>query len=285
MPNATGEPQSNFNKPNIGKSFKKFQAVMGMIIGIIILLIDLIIAAAVQSKSHKLKDTLIVLAIGAVFGLIPLLLSVLSLKQLKKPSNIPQNVSQFQSANQTDVKSTLGPATLTAGEKMLGWIGPISVHGKGFSSISYSVLDHEVDKNPFNTVLITDKQFLGIMFGPDDLSSVEGAGIRKLATEGINQLETGPTADKNIQFSALNAGKWGDIVAAATSSGLDSLVKNHLNFGLPYSSAESFKADTGLVNPGLEVNLKDGSKVKFVTMKKDQLAAVATSLAQYIKQA
>jgi hypothetical protein len=155
--------------------------------------------------------------------------------------------------------------------------------GRGFGRSAVTGLGKETDRNPFNTLLVTTSQLIGVLLTPEDLSPIDSGRVRGAITTMVNY-STEATFSKNLQFEAVNRSRWDQIVASATSQGLQACLAGHLNFGLAYTDVQSFSVSHAWVNPGLVFKLRDGRKMKCCGAGK-QIDQVAASLMQYLTKA
>ena len=277
-------PQEERNRLNLGKLYNQVGAWSRLTVGSVITIAALMAALLVPWHSEGAG---VVLAFAGFFLLVGLLMSLggfVSVRQLRRQGNVPAGFSQFANADQWNVKATLPRATASTGEKVVDWMGPMFMLGRGFSNRAMTLGSKETDRNPFNTLLLTNAQLIGILLSPEDLSRVEDAPVRGAITTVVNQ-STEATVKKNLQFDGINWSRWDQIVAAATSEGLQAVLADHLNFGLPYTEVQSFSVSHSFINPGLVFKLRDGRKMKCCAMASKQIDHVAASLSQYLTKA
>jgi len=277
-------PQEERNGVNLGKLSNQIGAWSRLAIGSVITIAVLVAALLVPWHAKATGFVLALLGFFLLFGLLLSLGGLISTRQLRRRGNVPADVSQFANADQWNVKATLPRATAATGEKVVDWLGPMFMLGRGFNNRAMIVISKETDRNPFNTLLVTSAQLIGIMLSPDDLSGVEGGAVRGALTTVVNQ-STEPTVNKNLQFDMVNRTRWDEVVAAATSQGLQAVLADHLNFGLPYTEVQSFSVSHRWINPGLVFKLRDGRKMKCCAMTTKQIDHVAESLSHYLTRA
>jgi hypothetical protein len=269
------------NRSNLGRRTNQVGAWVQVAFGS---LITIAAAAGAALMLLYVKSPGSALAFPGFFLLLGLLLvgaGVISIRQLRRPGNVSADVSQFANADQWNVKSALPAASAAASETVVDWMGPMMMAGWGFHTSASITQSKETDHNPFNTLLLTTSQLIGILLTPEDLAGVEVGDVRKGITGLIDQW-TEPTFQKNTQFEMVNRSRWDEIVTSATSPGLQPLLAHHVNFGLPYTAVESFSVSKHLINPGLVFRLRDGRKMKCAALRKEQIDHVAQSLSQYL---
>src|SRR5262249_17165415 len=142
-----------------------------------------------------------------LFGLLLVGAGVLSIRQLRRPGNVSADVSQFANADQWNVKSALPAATAAATETVVDWMGPMTMAGWGFHTSASVSQNKETDHNPFNTLLLTTAQLIGVLLTPEDLAGVEVGDLRTAVTGLIDQ-GTETTFRKNTQFEMVNRSQW-----------------------------------------------------------------------------
>jgi hypothetical protein len=273
------------NRANFGKLSNQIGAWASLTVGSLITIVVLVIALLVLLYSKLTEGAVGLLGFFLFVGLLMGLGGLISVRQLRKPGNVSAGVSQFANADQWNVKQSLPPATVSAGETLVDWMGPMSMWGWGFMSSASITGSKETDHNPFNTLLVTNAQLIGVLLTPDDLTGVELGNVRRGVTDLVNQTSE-PTYDKSTQFALVNRSRWDHIVAAATSQGLQPLLADHVSFGLPYTDVESFTVSNSWVNPGLVFRLRDGRKMRCVrTCPRTVVDRVAESLSQYLTRA
>jgi hypothetical protein len=189
----------------------------------------------------------------------------------------------------------LQPASLAPGESSSDWLGPVHIPNTGGSRRSFRKV---VDRDGVNTLMFTSNQVIGLMLGPDDLQYLNDSGPIKTAANQALQawqyrggwiagggVQGGEDAiAKGIQFGALNANHWEEMVDALSAQPLDVALGNHLNFGLPYDRIQSVQVKNRFVNPGLTFHLSNGSTLRYgVFGKRDRLSEAAKCLQQYVK--
>ena len=269
------------NRLNLGKLFNQINAWVTLAVGSVIA-VGALVTALVAWHSHA-TGLLLVAGFFLVFGLVTSLGGLVSVRQLRRQGNVPAGVSQFANADQWNVKLVLPTATAAAGETVVDWMGPMFMLGRGMYTGARIVVSKETDRNPFNTLLVTTSQLIGIMLAPDDLSEPAFGSVRAGMTTLINQ-STKPTFTKNVQFDGVNQARWDQIVASAMSQGLQAALADHLTFGLPYAELQSFSVTKRWVNPGLVFKLRDGRKMKCVAMASKQIDHVAQALSPYVQK-
>jgi len=281
-----GSPQSDpgtkRNRLNLGKVSNQISAWIGIAVGSVITVA--VLTALLVAWHFKLPGSLLVyLGFFLLVGLGMSVGGLISVRQLRRPGNVSADVSQFANANQWNVKVALPAATAAAGETVVDWMGPMTMGGRGFAGSAVTVISKETDHNPFNTLLLTTSQLIGIFLAPDDLSESAVGSLRAGMTTLINQSNE-DTFDKNVQFDMVNRSRWDQIVASAMSQGLQAALADHLNFGLPYAKVQSFSVSKTWVNAGLVFKLRDGRKMKCVPMARKQIDRVAQSLSPYVQK-
>jgi hypothetical protein len=287
MPDSHGSDAGDRNRPNLGRLVNEIGAWVWLAVGSVITIATvaaaLLVALLVSWHSKSIGPALGFIGVFLLIGLILALSGLTSVRRLRRQGNVPAGVSQFANAGLWNAKASLPPATATPDEKVVDWMGPMMMAGRGFGTSATITLGKETDRNPFNTLLVTRSQLIGILLTPDDLSGVESGQVRGAITTMVNQ-STEATISKNLQFEAVNRSRWDQLVASATSQGLQACLAGHLNFGLAYTDVQSFSVSHGWINPGLVFKLRDGRKMKCCGTGK-QIDQVAESLFQYLTKA
>jgi hypothetical protein len=176
------------------------------------------------------------------------------------------------------------PAAPSHDEQVGTWLGPVNIPripagytvNRGWGRRGRA----ETDTNAINTLLFTNLQVIGVMLGPDDLQNLSEMGPLKSAANMFvgKQFEGG--IEKGVQFGALNANHWKDMVDALTAQPLVTALRNHLNFGLPYERIKTVELKSRFINPGLTFHLGDGTDLGYRTFRKDKLAEIGAFLTQ-----
>jgi hypothetical protein len=182
----------------------------------------------------------------------------------------------------------LGAAVAAQGETIDTWIGPLDP--RDAESRGYTSQGDAIDELPVNTLLFTQNQVVGIALGFDDVAQLhDGGGIRDVANRAIEAVrpfrdrsgslqEAGPA--KGIQLGALNASRWPALVDALRTQPLESVLSSHRNFGLSYDRVQRVRVHDRVVNSGLTFYLTDGSKMHFLSLRRDRLHEIAAYLRQ-----
>lgn len=270
------------SQTDIPKSYGKFSQIKGMIFAVVLLIAANIMGAVVYQKSHKTIILVLVNGIFSLVGLLVFIMSFISYRQLTKAQKNPPAFTQFQSDTAVDYKIPLAAAAVAPDESVVNWFGPVTRSDWSKSNINFTVLSHEVDKNAENTLLITNKQIIAVMFGPADIEGIDVSAMRGLASMGLQAAPEDEMA-KGIQFRTLYASKWQEIVTKFTSQPLATSLTNHLNFGIPYNQLASVEAKKTFANPGIILHFNNGSKFTYATFKKDRIDEVVNTLGQYVR--
>lgn len=278
---------------NVPNKVSRWRVVTGMIPALLFILLGVVVSIAIYFhrssinghpvKGHQLKGALIVLGamggFGIVLGVIP---GLIAYKQLKKFAKTPPpTYTHFQTGAATSYQLPLNLKSAVIGydESIGSWFGPVT--NPGFSG-SYGVLAREVDKEAVNTLLFTGSQVIGLMLGPDDLRNLRGSWAIKSAANEVLKYNSSSGYKKGVQFQALNANHWDQMVDALSAEPLEAALANHLNFGLPYEGIESVEVHAHMVNPGITFHLKDGKHIRYATFSKNRLPEVTTYLKQFV---
>jgi hypothetical protein len=268
---------------NIPNTLSRWRSLWSMVPGALLIVIGIVISIVIYAHGHHVRDALIVLAAcvgaGLLFSVVPGWISYRQLRSFARTPPAPYTHFQTNAATNYEVPLGFKAAVIGPGETVGAWFGPVTNPGM---SGSYQALSHEVDKEAINTLLFTDIQVIGLMLGPDDLRNLSGSGT---LTHGVNvalkYVGEGGYA-KGVQFQALNANHWDEMVSALTALPLETALQNHLNFGLPYGRIQSVEVKHHLVNPGFTFRLTDGSHIRYGTFKRDRLPEIASYLKQFV---
>lgn len=282
-PTGEGEPPSAepFNLP---QTLGKWRALSGIPSGIICILFAVVISAFIYRGTHKLEAPLIILLAFGGFGAMLIVMQLIGFRQLKRYKSPAYTHFQTSTATEYKVPLALKSAVVTYDEAIGSWFGPVNT--RGMHGVSVGVLMKEVDNQAINTLLFTNNQVIGLMLGPEDLKNLHGtgrmSGFVSFANTAVQYAgESGVT--KGMQFETLNANHWDQMVAALSSQPLEAALQSHLNFGLPYGGIQVVEMENHFVNPGLTFHLKDGSKLRYGSFKRDRLAEISTYLKQFVK--
>ncbi len=206
----------------------------------------------------------------------------------------PQAFTHFDNFIPTEYELPLDlrAAVLTQGESIASWLGPVNKLGGSDVSSHYTRTSwsrrsiREVDRDAINTFLFTGNQIIGIMLGPDDFQNLQVGQLKAAATELVARYQWARESGqaKGMQFGALNASHWQDMVNALSAKPLDAALSNHLNCGLPYDRVQCVEVKSRFINPGLTIRLTDGSYLWYGTYgKRGQLPEVANYLRSHVK--
>jgi len=206
----------------------------------------------------------------------------------------PQAFTQFETPIPTtyELPLDLQPAVLSPDESAASWLGPVHIAGM---SGSRRIWTKEVDKDGVNTLLFTSFQIVGLMLGPADMQYLAGIGpMKTAANQALEKArwigrprDGGGVEDamaKGVQFGALNANHWVDMVEGLTAQPLEVALAGHLNFGLPYDRIQSVEIKSRFINPGLVFHLTNNSRLPYGTFgKRGRLPQAASYLRTYVK--
>jgi len=193
--------------------------------------------------------------------------------------------THFESPYETKyvLPPNLESAVIDQNESVGSWLGPVnipSIPTGRTTRFGFKFGHKEVDTNAINTLLFTNDQVIGVMLGPDDLSNLRGSGRMSATANMMVEHYWEGGIEKGVQFEALNANHWGEMVDALTSQPLEEALKGHLNFGLAYERIQSVELKSRFINPGLNFHLADGSLLAYRTFKKDKLSEIGNYLKQ-----
>jgi hypothetical protein len=265
---------------NLPKKLSRGRQLKGVVFGIAVLIVGAVLSGYLYISQGQATVALLTMAFATTLGLLAVGISLVSYRQLTKSENNPKPYNQFQTSTATNYKVPLDKAVLSPGESIGNWLGP--VNRQGAAGASFQVLSAETDNQAENTLLFTATQVIGLMASPDDLpSSAQTGTLSGLANAAVKYSEeTG--VEKAVQFAALNAKHWSDIVAKLSEQPLDTILQSHLNFGLPYNKIQTIEVKKSFVNSGLIFHLSDGSSLSYSTLQKERLPEVASYLKQYV---
>ncbi len=276
---------------NLPNRMGRWRAGGGIVPGVILILVGIGLSVLIYNghasghlaKGHPLKAALIVLAVLGGGGLLlSVLPSWIAYRQLRKAAKAPPlTYTHFQTGAATSFQlpRNMTAAVIGYDETVGGWFGPVM--NPGFSG-SYTALAKEVDREAVNTLLFTESQIIGLMLGPEDLRNLEASGALKSVANEFLKVNSSSGYKKGVQFEALNANHWEEMVDALTALPLESALANHLNFGLPYDRIQSIEVKAHLVNPGITMHLKDGSHLRYATFSRSRLPEITTYLGQFV---
>ena len=272
---------------NLPNTFSRWRALRGITFGIVVLFIGIVISVVmiVDTKGHQLTLALILFAFVGGMGATSLVFSSISYQQLKKGASNQPPYTHFQTATATTyaVPFDLKSAVVDPGEGIANWFGPVT--NASLTSGSYQVISREVDTQAVNTLLFTSNQVIGLMLGPDDVKRLRGSGpVKSVANEVLKYAGEGGFT-KGVQFEALNANHWDEMVQSLSAQPLEEALSNHLTYGLPYGKIQSVVIKDHLINPGFTIHLTDGKHLRYATFRKDRLPEVANYLKQFVKVA
>lgn len=270
------------NGNNIVKKYVMFRQIMGMITGVFLFFFGIIVGVI-----FAFSNTLAALIFGGIISGLGVLLFVLSLvgrRQLKKsivnqPSyNTYQNTETAVEYAAPSVASST-PTVAQQNETIGSWLGPVS--RSGMAGVSYGVVSKEVDNQAENTLLFTNQQVIGLMVTPQDLADLQQSSGREILNQ-ITNYAPDTAFDKGMDFAFVNLRHWQDIVAKLQSQPLQAVLQSHFNFNIPYSDISSVQVHNSVIDKGLTFHLKDGKKLAYTTLKKDQLPVAVDFLKQYL---
>ena len=272
------EKARQFNLPKI---ISEIREVKGMISSLFFLLFGIIMGIIVYTKSHSTTYALLASSILGIGAIILFLISFIGLRQLRNAEKIPDTFNQFQTGTAVTYNTPKPKSKISTNETIIDWLGPVSVGGK--AGISWTVLEHESMNQSINTLLFTNYQIIAFLIGPQDVPTASAGGtLNQVASAFINYSD-GSAFDKNAFSTILYANKWQDIVASLIKTDLNKIIDSHLNYGIPFTSIDSYRINTSSINSGLTLYLKDGGKMSFTTQRKDLLNQTETAIKKFIK--
>lgn len=212
-----------------------------------------------------------------------MLISVISYRQLRKSADNNLQFNQFQVSTAVNYVTPNGTtvAQVDTSEKILDWFGPVIRTDMG--AVSYQMLDKEVDKQTANTLLLTNKQIIALMLGPEDATALgpSNNAAEGLVSSAINFAPESAT-QKGIQFESLNADRWITMIQPLLQQPIQNILSKHLNIGIPYENIDHIEIKKSFVNPGIRIHLKDSSKISYSTLKKDRIDEFSNVLQQFV---
>lgn len=265
-------------KLNLPKRISKYQQLKAAYAGFSLAVFGVIFGIG----AHNI---VIGLVIGG-FGLLMMLLSLISYRQLRKSEKQPPSFNQFQTSTATTYAApkdlAVNPAAAPSiNENIEKWLGPIERVDKG--SISYTVLSKEVDKQAENTLLFTPSQVIVIMLAPADLANVSQGVLGNAASAFINYSD-GSGGDKGQEFRLLHSKHWDKLMAPLLQAPLSSILQTHFNYSIPYNSIQSAEIKHhSLLYPSLIFHLNDGKKLGYSVWQKDKVDDIAVYLQQKVR--
>jgi hypothetical protein len=267
---------------NLPKTVGRMRAITGIFSGLFFIFLGMVFGLLAYSHHHNWKLALIVLGFLGVAGTWASVTSLIGYRQLTRAQNAPVTFTQFNTGTATTyrVPLKLQGAQVGPDESIESWFGPVSTQGK--AGISYQVLFKEIDNQAINTLLFTNVQVIGLMLGPDDLRHLRGSGPVKALANSVVRLDFRSGVTKAVQFDALNANHWDQMVNALSEQPLEATLVNHLNFGLPYDHIHSVEVESHFVNPGFTFHLNDGSRLRYSTFKRSKLPELTRYLKQFV---
>jgi hypothetical protein len=271
-------------KLDLPKKIARARALWGIVTGLFFTFIGVLIGVLVYSyhHNHNWKAASIVLGFVGGLGMLSTVGSAISYRRLTAAERAPVTFTQFQTGLATNyrVPLKLNGATVGPDESIESWFGPVSTQGK--AGISTIWLAKENDNQSINTLLFTRVQVIGLMLGPDDLRHLQGSGPVKTFANSVVRLDTRGGITKGMQFGALNANHWDQMVDALSAQPLEAALANHLSFGLPYGQIQSVEVKNHIVNPGFTFHLKDGRRLRYSSFKRDKLPELTRYLKQFV---
>jgi hypothetical protein len=267
---------------NLPKTVGRIRQVIGIVSGLSFILLGLVLGLLVYSHHDDWKLALILFGFLGGSGALSSIGSFISYRQLTRAQKAPETFTQFHTGTATTFRVPLKFQAAQVGpdESIENWFGPVSTQGK--AGIGSRVLAKEVDSQAINTLLFTNVQCIGLMLGPDDLQHLRGSGPVKSLANSVVRLDFKSGFTKSVQFGALNANHWDQMVDALSGQPLEAALVNHLNFGLPYDHIDHVEVENHFVNPGLTFHLKDGRRLRYSTFKRDKLPELTGFLKQFV---
>lgn len=273
-----GEP-TRASAPNVPKVLGYWQLARGMAVGLLLIGFAVVVSALLYAGSHSVKGALIVLASFGGFGLLICGFQFVGIRQLARYKSPSFTHFQTSTATEYRVPYELKGAVIDTGETIGNWFGPVNLRGR--AGIGMQVLAREVDRQAVNTLLFTPQQVIGVMLGPDDLQNLQAGALKNMANRFVTVAGEG-AFKKGIQFETLNANRWNEMVDALSALPLESALRNHLNFGLPYSNIQAVQVESHFVNPGLSFHLRDGRRLRYGSFKRSRLPEISNYLKQFV---
>lgn len=175
----------------------------------------------------------------------------------------------------------LSTAILGLGESAAEWLGPVS---RERTRVTGRAGSHEA-----NTLLFTEHQVIGFDVGLADLAGdarhpLLGAASRAAVAESSRPIVRARNLGREteIPFEALNATRWGAIVAPLLGQPLDAVLAGRENFGLPYGQIQEVVVSDRIVNPGIAFELADGTTLRYRAIGRQRLSEVAQFLQPFV---
>lgn len=175
----------------------------------------------------------------------------------------------------------LPAALIGLGESAGEWLGPVAREG--------SHAFGPPGGRAANTLLFTEHQVVGVVVSLADLDGDAGrplldtasrAAVAESNQPSVRARNLGRTTE--IPFEALNAARWGDIVAAVLRQPLGTVLAARENFGLPYGQIRAVVVKDRVVNPGVAFELADGSTLRYRAIGRHRLTEVAQFLRPFV---
>lgn len=267
---------------NLPKRIARFGALKGVLSGGASVCIGIILCIILWAAFRRSAAPLIALGIFGGLGMVVLVSSWISYRQLTNAERKPATYEQFQTSTATEyrVPLHLQAAVIAPGEVIGNWYGPVNT--RGIHGVGFQYLSSEIDVQAINTLLFTNVQVIGLMLGPDDMQNLLGSGRLKQTANRLVEYAPESGLDKGMQFQVLNERHWVDMVNALARQPLDAELAHYLNFGLPYERIEHVQIKARFVNPGLTFHLRDGSRLGYGSFKEERLSNIAAFLKPFV---
>lgn len=278
----TGNKLSSLMSGNIVKKYAMFKQLMGMVSGAILFFIGIFIGLIIAFSN--IEAAAIIFGIISGFGTLIFVMSFIGRRQLKQSLTNQPTYNTFQNTDVAveykapDVASSI-PTIAQTNETIGSWLGPVT--RGGLSGVDYTYASKEIDNQAENTLLFTSTQVIGIMITPQDVTNLEQSTTRSILNE-ITNYAPDTAYDKNMDFEMFNLKHWSEIITSLQSQPLASVLQSHFNFNIPYSNIETVQVHDSAINRGLIFHLKDGKKISYRTIKKDQLPVAVEYLKNYL---
>ena len=260
---------------NIPKKISEFQSLRGILTGVILIVASIIIGTVVYQ--YSLVGSILIGGGGLVISGIVITISAIGFRQLRDAEKSPNSFNEFQTSTAVKYKTPLSAANMSPDEVVEGWLGPVTVGGRG--GFSFQLVNKEYTNQSANTLLFTNKQIVAVLIGPQDMPPSLAADTAFTAV----QYSPEDAVTKNVQFDALYAHKWGDILRSVMASGLQNLPQQHLTYAIPYDQVKNAEIVKKIINSGITVTLKNGKKLVYNTLLKEQLDSAQPILQKYIQ--
>ena len=265
---------------NVPKKLSRLGALLSVGAGLLIILIGTVFAFYEYHKTHKKSDLVVLLSVFLFFGLLLIITQLIRFRQLRNAGSQLGEFNQFQTGTVVNYQAQVKSTSVGIGTKIIGWLGPVNV--AGLKGVGVTVLGHETDRQSVNTLIFTEGAVVAIMLGPQDVpAELAGGTLNQIASAGIN-FSSGQAVEKNESFVTLYQRKWDKIMTPLLNQDINQIIANHFNYNVPYEQIDHAQIRNSFINPELIFNLKDGSKLAFISFRKDLLEQSYNYLSNYL---